>query len=206
VCLLCLHWSIVTTQHPPANDRSDVAAVTPGDALRALILEAAEAGRPTWPVFHGLAVPRLELVPVEVPYGDGRAFVPPAEALGRDARRLVIHEAALVAIETMHPAAVERANRNAKARPQLRQLAAAALRDVCGYPLDDRDADKPSICGSFDDFGDWRAAQRAVAAGRRLWPTLAAWPWWGAVTNEGGPLEWWTDSRVLERFAVWRSG
>jgi hypothetical protein len=195
----------VTAQHPPANDRTEASAVTPGDALRGAILEAARAGRPAWPVLRGLKVPRLEQVPIDVPYGDGRAYMPPGEAF-LDRARLALHEDALLALETDNGLALSRAYANSTACAQLRALAAAALRDVCGYPLDDRDTGRPSVCG-YLGFGEKRAAGRAVTRGRTLWPKLAAWPWW-ALNPEGGPLprKWWAQPRVVETLDVWRSG
>jgi hypothetical protein len=115
-----------------------------------------------------------------------------------------LHTDALVAVETMNPDAVERANSNRRARQQLRQLLAAALRDVAGWPLRSVNLPEQSIAGALDYSGR-SAAQRAVLAGRRLWPTLAAWPWWDAGATDGGPFEWWTDPPVIERLEVWRS-
>ena len=187
------------------KDRAGTSAVTPSDALRGVILDAARAGRPTWPVLRGLEVPRLELVPIDVPYGDGRAYMPPGEASLIDAR-LVLHNDALLALDTNHGIALSRAYANSTAGAQLRALAPAALRDVCGYPLEDRSPESPSVCG-YLKFSDKRAAARAVTRGRNLWPKLAAWPWW-ALNPKGGrlPDEWWTQPRVSEAFAVWRSG
>lgn len=204
MCLLCLHYSIVTARHPPANDRSDACAVTPGDALRETILDVAASGRPAWSVMYGVKVPRLELVPVDVPYGNGRAYISPGESLDRGPRRAVLRDATLLAIETQHPDLVEKANRDPKAEAQLRQLAGAALHDICGLPYFDRGA--PCVADALG-LGSERAAQRVVSTGRRLWPTLAAWPWW-LLNPRGGrlPAKWWTQPRVLETFAVWRSG
>ncbi len=53
-------------------------------------------------------MPRLEQVPIDVPYGDGRAYMPPGEAF-LDRVRLALHEDALLALETDNGLALSRA-------------------------------------------------------------------------------------------------
>jgi hypothetical protein len=176
--------------------------VRAGDALRKAILRASQAGRPTWPVLGGLKVPRLDSVPWDA-HGGGRVHVPPGEwYLQRAARE--IHEDALLALRSMDAIAVRRANENRLARGQLRALAAAALRDVCDYPVSSKDADE----SVFDvlEYKDVRGASHAVERGRELWPVLGAWPWWGLNPKGSARVEWWEDPRVVERFAVWHAG
>ena len=196
------------TVSPQRDGRIAAFAVTPGDDLRRLILESANAGRPTFTVARGLQVPRLDLVPFPR-HGGGTVLLPPNEALDRGPAVRAFHRDALVAIESMNPDAVEKANSNSRARAQLRQLYAAALRDVAGLLLYSRDPNRQAIGGPLGGqlgLSDRSASQRTVRAGRRLWPTLAAWPWWGASTSSLGAFNWWTDPTVLERFAVWQSG
>lgn len=189
---------------PRLNDREDGFQVTPGEDLRALILETAEHGRPAWPVLRGLVVPRLTLVPVAVGYGDGWAYVPPGEALSKPASSH-LHSDALLLLETAHPTASAHAHANRSARAQLRALVAAALRDVCGYPIDAPSSDAHSVCAYLGTQTPV-VASKVVTRGRKLWAKLAAWPWW-ALNPQGGPLpkDWWTQPRVIHTLEVWRS-
>jgi hypothetical protein len=145
------------------------------------------------------SVPQLEVVPV------GNALMSPAEYMrGFQAARLGrqrIDPDVLLALRTADPYAIKRVCENSDNLARFRDLAAAALRDVCDWPYDGTDY---SICG-YLGYGDRNTATRCITRGRKLWATLAAWPWW-ALNPTGGrlPNEWWALPRVVETFAAWR--
>jgi hypothetical protein len=82
VIIVVMHVTM-SEGHRTTRSQKRVNRATPHDdalqGVRSEILEAERIGRPTFAI-AGLVVPRLELVPVAVEYGDGHAYVPPAEA------------------------------------------------------------------------------------------------------------------------------
>ena len=179
------------------GNREMALSIAPGDGLRQLIFDGAEDGRPTWgvPTFENvLQVPRLELVPGgRLPSGRW-PLVQPHEASLNDASA-AIRWNALVALRTGDPLDMAHALEDERSQDQLRALAIAALRDVAGWsPRDER----YSALG----YSGKEQVQAAARRGRRLWATLAAWPWWGAP--EFDPANWWLDRSIQYRFAAWR--
>lgn len=187
-----------------ARTKTALTWCAPGEDLRVAILMA---GRPTYPVLDGLAVPRLEHVPMCYAMSsradDERrtALVRPAELNGRfplldqETRRALLtpsEETVRLAVEKSH------------ARGQLRFLAAAALRDVAGLDLLDVGRELGYVIKDKRGRAVRHVTGRAADKGADLWRSLAAWPWWGLPA---GPLPeaWWELLDVIERFEVWRT-
>jgi len=83
------------------------------------------------------------------------------------------------------------------ARPpqSMRIFAAAAMRDLGGAPYDE-------IADHFD-YGEERAARRAVQYGRKRWSRLGAWPWLHWVDGRPDPGAWWLDTPAMRTFGLW---
>jgi hypothetical protein len=77
----------------------------------------------------------------------------------------------------------------------MKSFAAAALRDLAHAPYDE-------IADHFD-YGDERAARRAVQHGRKRWSRLGAWPWLHWADGRPGPGAWWAQTDVLRTFGLW---
>lgn len=143
--------------------------------------------RPTWrigarpDVLGGVAVPRLWGVPS-----------------GGTTRGVLRHRLAL-ALDSQHDVAFDLLQRHDQA--EWLRLFAAALLDIAAL---DRET-IADACGYADD----RTTRRAVAAGRRLWAQLPAWPWRHFAPTGRPPREWREQGgghRLDISFSVWARG
>lgn len=188
------------------EDRSGGNSVLPPSAaLAAAIDEGEREGRA---VFHAadIYVPRLTQVAVSHPRGGYALGQSARDQINAGGRSFLVRE---VAVYLDAPSAESASLLVAKPRAAglLRHLAAAALRDIHGWPLTLKVGgvhDEPGRMSIGDHLGyglryhdglrwraprteeedrqaasvDSRAARSAVAKGRSLWMQLAAWPWW----------------------------
>jgi hypothetical protein len=167
----------------------------PGEELADLIRQGRREGRAVWRVYS-LVVPRLQLVAVRDPDTGGPILYRPLTA-NRDARPY-FRSRVLLYLETAEPAALQLLE--AHDRVELRQLTAAALRDIWGRRND-------YIASKLGHRYD-RTARSDVADGRKLWPHLCAWPW--SEWSEGKPPPtWWKsgpDPTLAAALQTWATG
>lgn len=158
-----------------------------GEDLRLAILERERAGCLTYPVVRHLSVPRLWQVPQRTGPGELVVHFRSLRARPLEVRPDVWSVLAVREIESVW-AVIESASRNRDARAQLRRLAAAALRDICGWSWEEVVA-----ALEYRDADD-RRCRGDAARGRRHWRALRAWPW--VALPAGPPPDGWEEDET----------
>lgn len=175
------------------DENASTFVLPPSEELARLVMRL-RSSRPVWRV-GDLAAPRIEWVAAPGPIA-----IRPLE-IDRD-RRPYFRHGALLALETnFEPLVIEQLQPDE--RKQLRKMYAALMRDVQGSSLE---TIMDELGGERPGFADEAAARRQVAAGRRLWRRLPAWPWSWFGTNGRPPGDWRTagpDATLAAALASW---
>jgi DNA-binding XRE family transcriptional regulator len=165
-----------------------------GEGLRWAILEGEREGCATLSAVRGLSVPRCwQISRLSVAEELVVRHRPP---LTRPPLQVRPDVWAVLVGREVEPAeaAINAACSNRRARAQLRRLAAAAMRDICGLCW-------AEVAAALES--DARSCKRDATIGRGLLRALRAWPW--VALPEGVPAAGWErEEAVLVAWALWR--
>jgi hypothetical protein len=158
----------------------------PGDDLRLAVLRREQMGGLTLPIRAGLAAPKLWAVATK----NGSELTIKFEPLDRRPPQVRPH----VWAAFFTRAALDDALADQRSRGQLKQIAAAGLRDLLAWT-------GPEVAEDLEYSGE-RAAYAAAERGRALLAHLNAWSW--ACLPAGVPKpEWWLDPQVRRSWQIW---
>ncbi len=147
------------------------------------------------PVYAWCMVPRIEWLYVDVEDQDPHWVSRGATGMV-GLIKVIEKETAVASVKDLYALRASPQGPMSSRSPQSMKIyAAAAMRDLGDATYDE--------IANHCDYGEERAARRAVQHGRKRWCRLGAWPWLHWIDGRPDPGQWWTGPTVGRTFGLW---